>query len=287
MARKKKVDYSSVAHLVYVYLRVSTEKQKKDGKGLEAQLADCIKICQHYGLTILKIVQDPGLSGKLPPPERPGLQEAMEGCADGLAAGIVSYDQARYARSMAVDEVVRMHAIEHGYKLYAGFEEITAEENEMSADIRAMFASMERKMIVRRLKNGRIQRAEVDGRGTAPLPYGYTLETIIKDGEAFEIISLDPIKTRVVSTVLRMEAAGSSLRKIAAYLNENGYRPPYYGKTRQKGKKAGIPFKGEWTFGQVQKIVGHRDLYCTGIKTWNGIEGEQKWPILFEEQLTA
>lgn len=280
MARNKKVDYSAVEKIVYVYLRVSTEKQKKDGKGLEAQLADCERTCQQLGLTILKVVEDPGLSGKLPHTERPGLLEAMEGCAAGLAGGIIAYNQDRYARGLGAYEAIVEHAKKYGYKLYAGHQDITEEENDIPADALAFVANIERKLIVKRLRGGRIQRAEVDGRGTAPLNYGYTVRPI---GELLEIV-IDEERAEIVRIILRLvKLENRSYRYAADYLNRLGYKTPFAGKVRTKGEDRGKPFSGRWSVGQIQKIVDDWELYTTGRKVWNGIEAEQRWPILFDE----
>lgn len=283
--RKKKIDYSLVKNLVYVYLRVSTERQRQDGKGLEAQLADCKTICKELGLEIYKVVSDPGLSGTLPYTERPGLLEAMTGCENGEAGGIIAYNQDRYARGMGADETIRKHALQHGYMLLAGRTDITKEENDIPADAMAFVATIERKMIVKRLRGGRKQRAEVDGRGTAPVPLGYTI-TITSNfrGENIQEVIINEETAPVVRLIFRMvKIEGKSYRYVADYLNRNGYKSPYAGRVRKSGAKAGKPFSGSWSFGQIQKVVDNYELYTTGVKIWDGIEAELKWPILFSE----
>lgn len=281
MPRKKEkstIDKQAVAQIAYIYLRVSTEKQRKDGKGLDAQLDDCQAVCQRLNLTVHKIVVDPGLSGKLDYLDRPGLLEAMTACAEGQAGAIVAYNQDRYARGLSSYERVREHAIKHKYKLYAGDRDITSEEQDIPSEALAFVASVERKLIAKRMRGGRTQRAEVDGRGNAKITMGYKMEVI----DGLKSVVPDPDTAPIVCAVLRLVMEEKkSYRYVAEWLNAEGYASPYAGKIRENGENKGVPFSGRWSVGQIQKIVNNYILYTTGVKIWNGIVSEASWPILY------
>jgi DNA invertase Pin-like site-specific DNA recombinase len=57
------------------YRRVSTDEQARDGFGMDAQEKKIRAYCELYELNLLRIISDPGLSGK--DLERPGIQEVL------------------------------------------------------------------------------------------------------------------------------------------------------------------------------------------------------------------
>ena len=57
------------------YIRVSTDEQAQSGAGLDAQRAAILSESIRRGWTIVRIIEDAGLSGKTM--SRPGLEEAI------------------------------------------------------------------------------------------------------------------------------------------------------------------------------------------------------------------
>ena len=57
------------------YTRVSTQEQARDGYGLDAQEKKIRAYCELYDLKLVRIISDPGLSGK--DLDRPGMQEVL------------------------------------------------------------------------------------------------------------------------------------------------------------------------------------------------------------------
>src|SRR5512145_1379247 len=97
MGRPRKARALQGGTRAVIYLRISTEEQKK-GHGIDSQLAQCSAYCQRRGYTIVATLADEGISGK-GISERPSLATALAHCETGTADVIVAYAQDRFARS--------------------------------------------------------------------------------------------------------------------------------------------------------------------------------------------
>ncbi|NNJ11238.1 recombinase family protein [Chloroflexales bacterium ZM16-3] len=256
MARTPKANAQTIA----VYLRISTEEQRK-GNGIDSQLAACEAYAEKRGYTIVAICKDEALSGALCVDKRPELKRAIELCEAGKAAGILAYAQDRFARSSGLFDELRTRAQKGKYRLETADGRIlTDEDDELSGDAMSFVASIERKLIAKRLRGGRKERAKVDGRGSGPLPYGYTYDS---DGNIAVSIADSVAINRLFE--LRKEF---SIRKTVEILNaECLYK---YGVTH-------------WSVTLLQRVEANKELYTTGIKTWGGITANELWPIVVED----
>lgn len=245
-----------------IYIRVSTDEQKK-GFGPEAQREECDKHLARRGYTLVEVTEDLGISGAKPIERRPGLQRAVQLCETGEADVIVVYAQDRLSRSSAGWEILAGLARVGGYRLETAREgmDLTQEENEMPADLMAMVAALERKLIARRLRGGRKQRAKVDGRGSSYVPFGYC-----KTGAG---VAMYPPQAKVVRKLFALRDAGKTYRQVAAALNALGMKAP-------KG--------GEWSPGQIAWIEQRRELYATGARLWDGIAAAEPWPTILRQR---
>lgn len=266
MSKKKTAFMRSDGKRAMIYVRVSTDEQKK-GFGPDAQRKVCRAYCERQGYEMIATVEDLGISGTKHWDARDGLREAVQACRDNAADVIVAYAQDRFARKAGVWEEVRDHAITHGYRLEAAQsgQVLTAEENDITSDAMAFVSSVERKMIVKRLRGGREGRAGIDGRGSSYPPYGY-----VRD-EYGKVIPYDP-QAKVVRHILQLHDKQASYRTIAADLNRRGYT---------------APMGGPWSVSSVYVIVQRRDLYETGRRVWDGIEAAQEWPVIYRKGKAA
>ncbi len=278
MARPKKALRDIHGKRAIIYIRVSTEEQLKGGHhGVEAQLAACIEYLARKGYIEVCIQRDLGKSGAKGIASRPGIATALELCEGGLADVIVCYAQDRLARKSGVFEDIRERAVRGHFRLETARDgqDLTTEENELSADAMSFVASIERKMIAKRLYGGRKERGKIDGRGSSTLPYGYRyhLEVVAtSDGDqVVKTIEVDPEAAEVVRIILELRQA-HSYQYVADSLNALGHRTPRSGR--------------EWTVGNVQGIERNAELYRTGIRRWDGIEGAERWPIIVENEGT-
>jgi len=257
MARKRTNTDSTRAVL---YLRVSTQEQARDdAHGLQLQEAAARAVCAARGLRVVAVHSDIGISGTVPVAQRAGLQAAMAACGNGGAGWLVVYAQDRLARSSGVFDAIRAAAQAGGYRLLSATDGrvLTDAEDELSGDAMAFVASIERKLIARRLSAGRAARGAVDGAGSGKLPFGYTWH-------GTEIVA-EPEQAQAVAELLALHSTGASLAQIAAHLNTLGYTAP-----------AG----GAWTRSSVQGVLRNATTYRTGVRFWNDTAAQVRYPVL-------
>jgi site-specific DNA recombinase len=80
-----------------IYLRVSSQKQVREGDGLNSQLYQCQEYSKFKQYKVLSIFQDDGISGSKK--DRAGLQSMFDFLADKPNTKIVVYDSKRFARA--------------------------------------------------------------------------------------------------------------------------------------------------------------------------------------------
>jgi DNA invertase Pin-like site-specific DNA recombinase len=260
MTRPKKIAFDrGDAKRAVIYVRVSTDEQKK-GFGPEVQEQHGRTYCARRGYTVEAVYEDLAVSGTTPWATRAGLSAAMRLCLDGAADTIVASAQDRFARKAGVWDEIHDAARAGGFRLEATQtgQVLTDQENELTSDAMAFVASIERKLIVRRLRSGREGRAGVDGRGSSSVPYGY-----VRDHQDRVIVNEAAVAP--IRLLLRLREEGASYPATARALNEAGHRAPQ---------------GGLWRAGQVYAVEQRAELYRTGRRRWDGIEAAVTWPIL-------
>ena len=209
---------------VVAYLRVSTIGQAKDGLCLPTQERMVRQWARAAGHRLVAIIPENGKSGALPETERPGLLEALSVIRRGDAQALVVTSLDRLARSLHVQEAVLGSVWAMGGQVFtvdAGEVLRDDPDDPMRTAMRQMagvFAELDRRMIVKRLRNGRQTKAEAGGYAGGGVPYGWK----VKDGELVE----DKDEQGVITYIRTMhEGAHESLASIAKRLNNDGIRP--------------------------------------------------------------
>ncbi|RZL78266.1 MAG: recombinase RecB [Rhodococcus sp. (in: high G+C Gram-positive bacteria)] len=184
------------------YVRVSTDEQARSGLGLAAQEAALVAEAERRGWE-LTILRDEGASGKQ---VNPGLRNALEQLASGLADGLVVAKMDRVSRSL-------LHAVEildtakaQGWALVVldlGVD-LTTPAGRALAGTMAVFAEFERELIRERT---RAAAAAAKARGA-------------KLGRP----SLIP--TRVARRIVAMRESGQSYGSIARTLTDEHVLSP-------------------------------------------------------------
>lgn len=82
------------------YLRVSTVEQKESGLGLAAQRAAIEAACTAQQRTVVEWCVDEGVSGSVPPDERPGMARALRLLDERAAGGLVVAKLDRCSRDL-------------------------------------------------------------------------------------------------------------------------------------------------------------------------------------------
>ncbi len=258
MGRHKKVRPDGNGLRAVFYVRVS----KEDGEtkhGMEVQRADIDRYALGKGYIHVASFHDDGVSGATPLEKRQGLSEAFALCLAGQADVIVAYNQDRFARSMGVWEAIRNKAIGKNIRLEtAEGRVLTDDKDQLMGEVMAFAAAMERRRISERFMAARAYRSQKDGRGSAPLPFGYVA---LDEGG----IGVDATAAAAICLLLACRAQGMTYQATANALNAGGHHSP-------RG--------GSWKVGLVLAVEQRADLYRTGRRIWRGIESAQVWPII-------
>ncbi len=197
------------------YVRVSTLGQAKDGLGLPTQERLVRRWCREHGHRLVGLVSDNGRSGAVDETGRPGLLDALAAVRDHSAEGVVVSSLDRLARSITVQEAVLGRVwVEGGTVFTVDGGEVPRDDPDdpMRTAMRQMvgvFAELDRRMIVKRLRDGRATAAAQGRHAVGDYAYG----------------ERDADEAAMVERVRALRDDGLSLRRIIAALDDEGYRP--------------------------------------------------------------
>lgn len=226
---------------VGLYTRVSTTGQV-DGESLPEQERNGRAWATANGHVVVAVYSDAGLSGALPVTERPGLADALEAVETGVIDGLVMRDLDRLARSVTVQEAVLAQAwLTPGAAVFTFHGEVYRDDPDdpMRTAMREMagvFAGLERRVIVKRLRDGRRAKARKGEHANGPAPYGW----VSRDGDLYPV----PGELAVLGKMRAFRATGATQTQIAAVLNDAGH-PARNG--------------GAWTQPVVSRILRRED----------------------------
>jgi len=210
-----------------MYLRISSESQI-DGYGLDVQERACRAWAEAHGHRIVATFTDAGLSGSLDAADRPGLSSALLALqqppeADGLLVPRLD----RLARALTVQEAALAVAWRAGARVFsADTGEVLADDPDdpMRTAMRqvvGVFAELDRKMVVKRLRDGRTAKAATGRKAVGAYPYGY-----VGAGEGRERdAAAHPQEQEAVARIMALRGQGRSYREIATTLDAEGLRP--------------------------------------------------------------
>lgn len=199
------------------YLRVSTIGQVTDGLGLPTQERMIRSWAKAHGHRLVRIVSDNGRSGTLAETDRPGLLDAIGAVRRREVAGIVVTSVDRIARTLTVQEAVLAKVWEAGGAVLAvDSGEILRDDPDdpMRTFVRQVMGAvseLDRKLVIKRLRNGRRTAIEQGRRGSGRSPYGYQSEGGVLRPVEHEQAVLDRIRA--------WHADGVSMAVIADRLN--------------------------------------------------------------------
>ncbi|GAA2360908.1 hypothetical protein Cme02nite_38310 [Catellatospora methionotrophica] len=198
------------------YGRVSTANQL-DGYGPDVQTKDMKDWAKKNSVQLVTVFFDGGVSGAVNADERPELSKALQMVADGTADGILAPNMDRLARELTVQEAALQVVWAHGGRVFTTDQgEILPDDDSdpMRTAMRQMagvFAQLERGLIIKRLKGGRLAKMAAGGyAGGAP---AYGQQAVDK------ALKADPVEAAVLARIQQMRDDGMSYRDIADALN--------------------------------------------------------------------
>lgn len=204
------------------YLRVSTERQVKDGYGLADQQKQIRAWSRANGHKLVRLVTDDAKSGTLEAAERPGLLDVLRAIRNGEAEGVIMRDLDRIARTLTVQEAVLAQLWKLGGHAFivTDTDEIPQDDPDdpMRTAMRQMagvFAQLERAMTIKRMRNGRVAKAEAGGYA------GYGSPAFGQRSVGGKLIG-DDDQAATIDRMRELRADGMSYQQIADQLNAEG-----------------------------------------------------------------
>jgi site-specific DNA recombinase len=235
-------------HRAVVYCRVSTEEQAASGTSLETQKLACLRKAAEIDSAVHGSYVDEGVSGAFYD-TRPGLQAALAAVEAKQASLLIVYSVSRLSRDVEHQQAIKKRITRAGGRMIICDMPVEdTPEGELMYGIGGTFAQYERRLILARTLLGHRRRAQ---EGLQPYrqraPFGYFVPQAsysVKEWDAErgkEVrrryptgASADEIgrylvkeeEARWVCEIFARYSAGHSLRKIAAWLDENGVQTP-------------------------------------------------------------
>ena len=233
---KKQGVFAMQAMRVVGYIRVSSEDQARDGVSLDAQREKVRLFAELHGLDLAEVVTDAAVSAKTL--DRPGLSRVLAMLDAGEVGGVIVWKLDRLTRHLGDWS----HLIDHYFGEQAGRSLMSVSESidtrtaagRMVLNIMMTVAQWERETIVERTRSAMQFKRSRGERISRRLPYGARLAD---DGRT---LIAAPDETAAAAEAAALQAAGWSLRRIAAELARRGVPT-----------KTGCP----WTFSGVRSLL--------------------------------
>lgn len=197
------------------YLRVSTDKQAAEGVSLAAQRQKVELYAELYGLELVAVEVDAGVSAKTL--HRPALDRARAMLAAGEADALVVVKLDRLTRSVADLGAVIESCNREGWALLSVSEQIDTRTaaGRLVLNVLGSVSQWEREAIGERTAAA-LAHKRSNGERVGAIPLGSTLAA---DGVHLET---DPAEARALELIAQLRAEGLSIRRIAAELEARG-----------------------------------------------------------------
>ncbi len=232
-----------------LYTRVSSTEQATEGVSLDAQDERMKAWCSMMGHTPTVVIQDAGVSGSVPPAERPGFKEVIKGLHYKQADGVVISALDRVGRSVIDVLTLITDFDKKGWRIFSLRESLDTSTavGKFTVTILAAVAELERGMISQRTKEGVAQLKRQGKRYSRSIPWGKQL------GENDMLVDC-PVEQEVVARLSGWIIEGTRNKvEIARRLNEWHYHPrmkkPWtedmvtrmFSIMKRQGKKPNVP----------------------------------------------
>lgn len=245
---------------VDLYLRVSTDRQAKEGDSLEEQESELKKFCEYRNYRIHKVYIERGKSGGNT--NRPEYKKLVKDIEAGKINAVVVKKIDRLSRSILDFEALMTMLQEKNVEFISIKEnfDTTSAMGKAMLRVALVFAQLEREQTSERLKDVFFYRASQGLYNGGIRPFGYTSVNA-------ELVPY-PKERETVELMAKQFLALRSTTAVAKFLNETGYR-------NRSGKL--------WDKREIQKIL--QNPVNTGKVKWNDqiFQGIHQ-PILSEKQ---
>jgi site-specific DNA recombinase len=252
------------ARRALIYTRVS--KDKRQGRSVEEQEAECRRVCDHEGWRIADVLTDNDRSAsRYASRSRPAWEQVKHRIAtDGIDV-LVTWEASRGSRDLAGFVELRDLCQAHGVRLnYKGRTlDLDVTNDRFEASLHAILAEREsdetRDRILRAVRS-----QAAAGRPHGRVLYGYK-RTYDPATGALVGQEPDPKTAPIVQEIARRFLSGESLYSITDDLNARGV----------SGKK--------WSANRVKRCITNPGY--AGLRVYRGeIDGAANWPAILDRQ---
>lgn len=207
--------------MIIAYTRVSTSEQAAEGLSLEAQANRLRAYCASRGQQC-HLIEDAGVSARLPLSRRPGGAELLQMVSEGQASGVAALRLDRLFRDAADcltvtrgwdDLGVDLHCLDLGI-------DTSTPAGRAFLTVAAAFAEMERSVIAERTREG-LRAVKAQGARLGGVPYGWRRGPEWDDDGRLMWLEV-PGEQAVIRRIQRARKKGQSYRQIAFALNLEG-----------------------------------------------------------------
>lgn len=251
---------------VFIYIRVSTDKQAEEGYSIPQQTERLIKYCEAMGWQVVKVYTDDGYSGG--DLRRPAMKQMIRDIEKGNADIVLVDKLDRLSRSQFDTLYMIQKVFEPNNTAFVSRAEAfdtSTPFGKAMVGILAVFAELERARIKERMadgKEGRAKEGKYRGGGMVAIGYDYNRET--------GILEINEYEAMMIREIFDMILARTPMNAIADTLNDKGYVTKY----------------GKWHDNTIRYMATNR-VYIGMIRhkgTW--YQGLHK-PIISSEKFEA
>ena len=208
---------------VFIYVRVSTNRQAEEGYSIPQQIERLRKYCDAMGWTLVKIYTDDGYSGGSM--DRPALDQMIKDLKTGMADVVLVDKLDRLSRSQFDTLFLIQKVFDANNAAFVSRAEAfdtSSAFGKAMVGILAVFAELERSKIKERMQDGlegRAKEGKFRGGGYVPIGYDYNKETGILDINEYE--------AEQVREAFQMFIDRVPISRIETIMNAAGYRTKY------------------------------------------------------------
>lgn len=207
-----------------IYARISSD----DGTalGVARQIDDCTAEAKRRGWPLAEVFTDNDVSATKTK-RRPEYERLLSAIDARTIDALIVYDVDRLTRTPAELETFIDLADRHHIALASigGEVDLATPQGRLTARIKGNVARHEVEQMSRRLKR-KFQENAKEGKPHGVTPFGYRRERVLddqgRDAGYREVI--DPVQADAVRELYRMVIAGQTLRSLAKYLKERGFK---------------------------------------------------------------
>lgn len=205
-------DYLNMKYAVG-YIRVSSERQVKEGQGLEIQEKSIIKYCKENNIELINIFADEGISGAETIDKRVGLAEAIEQIkffskTDRPISYLVAQKLDRVARNTMLLGYLEFELTRFNCSILSSEQKFEDTPNGgLMKDIIVAFASFEKKMINMRTNSGKKNKFTKNLHSSGNVPIGY-----LSDNDS---LIVNENERAMIQFIFHQRILGQSYRSIA------------------------------------------------------------------------